>query len=58
MARIYRPGEICPQSGQYAIVWIATGTRAGNERTVVRGEPFPPTPQNGQGYVLVDATLH
>ncbi len=54
---IYRPGDICPRSGQYAIVWISTGVRTGLERTVVRGEPFPPTPSAGQGYVLVDPTV-
>ena len=57
-AAIYRPGENCPVSGQYAVVRIATGTRVGTERTVVRGEPFPPTPSAGQGFVLVDATRH
>lgn len=53
---IYKPGDTCPRSGQYAIVWANTGTRTGSERTVVKGEPFPPTPQSGQGYVLADAT--
>lgn len=54
--KAFRPGDICEVSGQYAIVWLATGTRTGRERTVVRGEPFPPTPEAGQGFVLVDAT--
>jgi hypothetical protein len=34
------------------------GTGTGVERTVTKGEPFPPTPKAGQGYVLVDKTKH
>jgi hypothetical protein len=30
--------------------------RTGEERTVTRGERFPPTPERGQGYVIVDRT--
>jgi hypothetical protein len=45
----YRPGEICPRSGQY-VIHDSTGI----ERTVVRGEPFPPTPSKGQSYRLAD----
>jgi hypothetical protein len=55
---IYKPGEKCLVSGQYVIVWVATHARTGRERTVVRGEPFPPTPSAGQGYILVDPTRH
>ena len=50
-----KPGEKAPKSGQYGIV----GTRGGNtgkERTVTKGEPMPPTPKPGQGYILVDQT--
>ena len=54
---IYKPGEICPVSGQYEIVWL-NGIGTGAERTVVKGEPFPPTPQSGQGYRLADRTRH
>ena len=57
MERILKPGETCPRSGQYAIV-DAERKAIGQERTVVRGEPFPPTPQRGQGYLLADATRH
>jgi len=53
---IYTPGQICPVSGQYEIVWVSSKRRTGVERTVVRGEPFPPTPFSGQGYILVDRT--
>jgi len=48
----YRPGEIAPTSGQYR------NTSTGYEVTVTAGEPFPPTPQAGQVYVLVDRTRH
>lgn len=50
-----RPGQATPASGQYEIVG-PRGGRTGEERTSVRGEPLPPTPKSGQGYVLVDPT--
>jgi hypothetical protein len=53
----YKPGQTCPTSGQWEIV----GPRGGStekERTVVKGEPFPPTPEPGQKYKLVDPTKH
>lgn len=48
-------GSKVPNSGQYEIVG-PRGVRTGEERTVVRGEPLPPTPGPDQGYVLVDPT--
>nr|WP_156941993.1 YjzC family protein [Mesorhizobium sp. LNHC220B00] len=42
MTKSYRPGQTAPRSGQYGII----GTRGGNtgqERTVTKGEPLPPT---------------
>lgn len=54
---ILKPGQKAPQSGQYEILG-PRGARSGNERTVTRGEPLPPTPQGGQRYTLVDATKH
>ena len=50
-----KPGEHAPRSGQYEIVG-PRGGRTGEERTVVRGEPLPPTPERGQGYILTDPT--
>ncbi len=49
-----RPGQQAPQSGQYQI----TGPRGGKgpERTVVKGEPLPPTPAANSTYKLVDPT--
>ncbi len=55
MNRHYRPGEKAPASGQYEIRG-RRGGRTGQERTVVRGEPLPPTPHPGQRYNLVDRT--
>jgi len=55
MTNKFKPGQIAPESGQYGIV----GSRGGNtgvERTVVKGEPFPPTPEKGQSYVMNDPT--
>ena len=52
----YKPGDKCRTSGQYALVSTSTGAKTGTLQTVVSGEPFPPTPEAEQGYVLVDAT--
>lgn len=49
----FKPGQTAPFSGQYGLV----GPRGGNlgpEITGVKGKTLPPTPQPGQGYVLVD----
>ena len=51
---IYKPGEVCPISGQYGIV-DDQGKTIGKERTMVKGKRFPPS-RKGSGYVLVDAT--
>ncbi len=58
MARqTFKPGERSPRSGQYEIVG-PRGGRTGQERTVTRREPLPPTPHRGQRYILVDPTKH
>jgi len=48
------PGSKAPRSGQYQIIGPRGGK--GPERTVVKGEPLPPTPSKGSGYKLVDPT--
>ena len=50
-----KPGSKAPASGQYEIIG-ARGRHTGTERTVTRGEPLPPTPKSGQGYVIADRT--
>ena len=55
---MYKPGEKAPVSGQYEIVGPRGGKTSEGERTVVEREPFPPTPQSGQQYKLVDKTKH
>jgi hypothetical protein len=50
-----KPGSSAPRSGQYEQVG-PRGGHTGSERTVVRGEPLPPTPRPGMSYVLVDPT--
>lgn len=52
-----KPGERAPRSGQYEIVG-PRGGRTGDERTVTRREPLPPTPKPGQRYEIVDPTRH
>lgn len=52
-----KPGEIAKQSGQYEITGPRSGG-TGEERTITKGEPLPPTPQSGQRYKLVDPTKH
>lgn len=55
---LFKPSEVAPISGQYQIV-SETGKDlpVREERTVVKGEPFPPTPISGQKYRLVDKTI-
>jgi len=55
--KIYRPGEKSPRSGQWEIVG-PRGGGTGKERTVTKGEPMPPTPKKGHGFVIVDPTKH
>lgn len=57
MAKIFKPGEEAPRSGLYEQIG-PRGGRTGEERTVVRDEPLPPTPKPGMGYVLVDPAKH
>ena len=57
MKDILKSGQEAPRSGQYEIVG-PRGGRTGEERTVTRGEPMPPTPDKGMGFILVDPTKH
>lgn len=49
------PGEKAKHSGQYEIIG-PRGGHTGKERTVVKGEPLPPTPKPKQSYILTDPT--
>jgi hypothetical protein len=53
----YKPGERAPKSGQYPVQG-PRGGKTGEERTVTRGEPFPPPPKKGQTYGAPDLTKH
>jgi hypothetical protein len=55
MSKKLTPGSRAPVSAQYEIVG-PRGGRTGEERTVVRGEPLPPTPSSGQTYRIADRT--
>jgi hypothetical protein len=57
MANTLKPGQKAPRSGQYGIIG-SRGGKTGEERTVTRGEPMPPTPKPGQSYTIVDPTKH
>jgi hypothetical protein len=57
MSKTFKPGETAPRSGQYEIIGTRGGS-TGNERTVTKGEPLPPTPKARQKYILVDKTKH
>jgi len=48
------PGKQAPVSGQYQQIGPRGGK--GPERTVVKGEPMPPTQKPGTTYTLVDQT--
>lgn len=51
----YKPGEKAPQSGQYPIVG-PRGGKTGEERTITKGDAFPPTPKPGQSYATPNKT--
>lgn len=55
MKKKLTPGTPAPASGQYEIRG-PRGGETGVERTVVRGEPLPPTRRSGETYRLVDRT--
>ena len=55
--KTYKPGQKAPRSGQYEITG-PRGGKTGEERTVTRNEPLPPTREKGQRYTLVDPTKH
>ncbi len=52
----FMPGQKAPRSGQYQI--RGPKGKKGAERTVVKGEPFPPTPKKKSTFTLVDPTKH
>lgn len=51
----FKPGQEAPFSGQYEMVGPRGGL-TGIERTVVKGEPLPPTLNAGQVYRIADKT--
>ncbi len=55
---LLKPGNKAPESAQYEVVGSRGGDAGGKERTVVKGEPLPPTPKSGQKYRLADRTKH
>lgn len=55
--QLYKPGEIVPTSGQYEVI-NPDGGSSGREVTATKGEHFPPTPESGMRYMLVDETKH
>jgi hypothetical protein len=54
--KLYKPGQKSPGSGQVEIVGPRGGKTKEGERTIVKGEPFPPTPEPGQKFKPVDPT--
>lgn len=50
-----KPGNDAPASGQYVPVG-PRGGKGGNEVTIIKGKPLPPTPKKNQIWVLVDPT--
>lgn len=52
-----KPGEKAETSGQYERIG-PRGGKTGQEVTVVKGEPFPPTPNPKESYRIVDKTKH
>ena len=54
--KTFSPGEISKGSGQIEIVGPRGGKVAGGERTISKGERFPPTPKKGQKFIVSDRT--
>ncbi len=50
--KYFKHGEKADLSGQYK------NNETGWAVTITKGEPFPPTPEKGQKYILVDRTKH
>lgn len=50
--KYFKTGEKADISGQYK------NNETGREVTITKGEPFPPTPEKGQKYILADRTKH
>ena len=57
MAKQYKPGEKAQDSGQYERIG-PRGGHTGDERTVTKGEPLPPTKKPGESYIIKDKTKH
>lgn len=57
MPERHKPGEKAKESGQYPIIG-PHGGETGEERTVVKGESFPPTRKPGQTYGKPNKTKH
>ncbi len=53
--KTYKPGQIAPASAQMGIIG-PRGGKTNQERTVARGERFPPTPKKNQQYIIADRT--
>lgn len=55
VAKKLSPGTKASASRRYEIVGTRGG-RTGVERTVVKGEPLPPSPHRNEGYRIADRT--
>jgi hypothetical protein len=56
-ATTYKPGQTVRASGLYTIL-DRKGAAIGEERTCVKGEVFPPTPEPGYMYQLAQRAQH
>ena len=57
--KIFKPGEHCEHSGIYRMVdEKGKHLKPNVERTVIKGEPFPPSDAHGHGFVLARAAKH
>lgn len=57
MSKTTKPGQVADTSGIYDIVG-PRGGKTEDQRTVDRGEKFPPTPKPGEQYKLAQRTHH
>jgi len=54
MAKVLRPGEKTPRSGEYEVRG-PRGASTGKELSSTHGKPLPPTPKAGHGLTIIES---
>jgi len=56
--KLFKPGELSPNSAQIQEVGPRGGQVSTTESTTIKGKPLPPTSTPGNKWVFVDKTKH